>query len=78
MADSASLTKVCDAKRRYNAGVLKYAQMGYWDADYEPKDTDVLACSASRRRRASTRSRRPPPWPANPAPRPGRWCGPTG
>ena len=25
------------------AGVLKYAQMGYWDADYEPKETDILA-----------------------------------
>ena len=23
--------------------MLKYAQMGYWDSDYEPKDTDVLA-----------------------------------
>jgi ribulose-bisphosphate carboxylase large chain len=29
--------------QRYRAGVLKYAEMGYWDADYEPKDTDVLA-----------------------------------
>src|ERR687897_58360 len=28
---------------RYRAGVLKYADMGYWDSDYEPKDTDVLA-----------------------------------
>lgn len=27
---------------RYSAGVLKYRQMGYWDADYQPKDTDVL------------------------------------
>ena len=43
MADSTTLTKVRDAKRRYKAGVLKYAQMGYWDGDYEPKDTDVLA-----------------------------------
>lgn len=31
------------AKKRYAAGVLKYAQMGYWDGDYEPKDTDLLA-----------------------------------
>jgi ribulose-bisphosphate carboxylase large chain len=31
------------AKTRYSAGVLKYTQMGYWDSDYEPKDTDVLA-----------------------------------
>jgi ribulose-bisphosphate carboxylase large chain len=28
---------------RYKPGVLKYAQMGYWDPDYVPKDTDVLA-----------------------------------
>jgi len=28
---------------RYRAGVLKYAQMGYWVPDYEPRDTDVLA-----------------------------------
>ncbi|HET6497377.1 MAG TPA: form I ribulose bisphosphate carboxylase large subunit [Thermoleophilia bacterium] len=36
--------KVVDnARTRYSAGVLKYTQMGYWDSDYEPKDTDVLA-----------------------------------
>ena len=28
---------------RYKAGVLKYAQMGYWNGDYEPKDTDLIA-----------------------------------
>jgi ribulose-bisphosphate carboxylase large chain len=28
---------------RYKAGVLKYAQMGYWSPDYVPKDTDILA-----------------------------------
>ena len=33
---------ITDAKKRYSAGVLKYRQMGYWDADYRPKDTDVL------------------------------------
>src|SRR6202140_5296121 len=31
-----------DAKKRYSAGVLKYRQMGYWDADYVPKDTDTI------------------------------------
>src|SRR6202161_2745538 len=31
-----------DAKKRYTAGVLKYRQMGYWDADYVPKDTDTI------------------------------------
>ena len=34
---------ITDAKKRYSAGVLKYKQMGYWQPDYEPKDTDVVA-----------------------------------
>ena len=34
---------IIDAKKRYSAGVLKYVQMGYWDADYVPKETDLLA-----------------------------------
>lgn len=29
---------------RYDAGVLKYKDMGYFDLSYEPKDTDILAC----------------------------------
>ena len=29
-------------KDRWAAGVTPYAEMGYWDADYEPKDTDIL------------------------------------
>src|SRR6478609_4995819 len=28
---------------RWTAGVTPYAEMGYWDPDYAPKDTDVLA-----------------------------------
>ena len=32
-----------DLAERYRAGVMKYAQMGYWQPDYQPKDTDVLA-----------------------------------
>ena len=28
---------------RYKSGVMAYAKMGYWDADYVPKDTDVIA-----------------------------------
>ena len=35
--------KITDMKERYRSGVLKYKQMGYWEPDYEPKDTDVLA-----------------------------------
>jgi ribulose-bisphosphate carboxylase large chain len=31
------------AKDRWTAGVTPYADMGYWEPDYEPKDTDVLA-----------------------------------
>jgi len=34
---------IAEAKRRYAAGVLKYAQMGYWEPEYAPADTDVLA-----------------------------------
>lgn len=29
--------------QRYESGVIPYAKMGYWDADYVIKDTDVLA-----------------------------------
>ena len=29
--------------KRYQAGVLKYKDMGYWVPDYEPKPTDVVA-----------------------------------
>src|ERR1700737_420427 len=28
---------------RYKAGVMKYAQMGYWDSGYQPRETDILA-----------------------------------
>jgi ribulose-bisphosphate carboxylase large chain len=31
------------AADRYKSGVMPYAQMGYWVADYEPADTDVIA-----------------------------------
>jgi len=31
------------AKDRYKSGVMPYAQMGYWQPDYEPVDTDVIA-----------------------------------
>ena len=35
--------KKLDAKARYSAGVLEYKKMGYWEPDYLPKDTDVIA-----------------------------------
>ncbi len=28
---------------RWGAGVIPYVQMGFYDPDYEPKDTDILA-----------------------------------
>lgn len=30
-------------KDRYKAGVIPYTKMGYWVADYTPKDTDLIA-----------------------------------
>jgi ribulose-bisphosphate carboxylase large chain len=30
-------------RSRYDAGVMQYKQMGYFDLDYVPKDTDVIA-----------------------------------
>ena len=39
-----AVTKQTQGKRsRYDAGVMKYREMGYWQPDYEPKDTDVIA-----------------------------------
>src|SRR6516225_7706963 len=43
MADSSNLKKIPDAKRRYKPGVIPYATMGYWEPDYQVKDTDILA-----------------------------------
>jgi len=38
------MSSEAEKKERWSAGVHSYASMGYYDADYEPKDTDVLAC----------------------------------
>src|SRR6516164_10165136 len=43
MADTMAPRNIENAADRYRAGVLKYAQMGYWQPDYVPSDTDVLA-----------------------------------
>src|SRR3712207_66131 len=40
----ATTTKTRSAADRYKAGVMQYKDMGYFDVDYEPKDTDVIAC----------------------------------
>ena len=43
MANTDESKQITDSKKRYSAGVLKYKQMGYWQPDYVPKDTDVIA-----------------------------------
>src|SRR5262249_32636007 len=35
--------KPVTGKERYRAGVIAYKKMGYWQPDYEPKDTDIIA-----------------------------------
>src|SRR5499433_1950657 len=36
-------TMTLRGKERYKSGVLEYRRMGYWEPDYQPKDTDVIA-----------------------------------
>ncbi|MFC6489801.1 form I ribulose bisphosphate carboxylase large subunit [Nitratireductor sp. GCM10026969] len=40
MADT---TKTVTGAERYKAGVMQYKKMGYWEPDYEPKDTDIIS-----------------------------------
>jgi ribulose-bisphosphate carboxylase large chain len=37
------VTPATQRKGRYDAGVMKYKDMGYFDLDYQPKATDILA-----------------------------------
>ncbi|MEK7411060.1 MAG: form I ribulose bisphosphate carboxylase large subunit [Actinomycetota bacterium] len=37
------MTSSANSPDRFRAGVMPYAQMGYWQPDYEPTDTDVIA-----------------------------------
>src|SRR3984893_19287188 len=30
-------------KDRYKSGVMEYKKMGYWEPDYVPEDTDIIA-----------------------------------
>src|SRR6476469_9329778 len=36
------MTATSEKRDRWASGVTPYAEMGYFDADYQPKDTDVL------------------------------------
>ena len=35
--------KPVTGRERYRSGVMEYRRMGYWQPDYEPKDTDIIA-----------------------------------
>jgi ribulose-bisphosphate carboxylase large chain len=35
---------MAEGKERYKSGVIPYAKMGYWEPDYQIKETDVLCC----------------------------------
>ncbi len=37
------MSQISKAERYKKGGVLKYKEMGYWQPDYEPKDTDIIA-----------------------------------
>ncbi|MEX0659183.1 MAG: form I ribulose bisphosphate carboxylase large subunit [Egibacteraceae bacterium] len=43
MADNGQKKGEKNGDDRWGAGVIPYAKMGYWEPDYEPKDTDILA-----------------------------------
>ncbi len=43
MNDVAKKTSPGPGRSRYTPGVIPYAKMGYWNPDYVPNDTDVLA-----------------------------------
>ncbi|GMQ77085.1 MAG: form I ribulose bisphosphate carboxylase large subunit [Gammaproteobacteria bacterium] len=36
------MSETVTGAERYKAGVMKYREMGYWEPDYVPKDTDVI------------------------------------
>ncbi|MGH6866197.1 MAG: form I ribulose bisphosphate carboxylase large subunit [Methyloceanibacter sp.] len=42
-AKSGASAATLRGEERYQAGVLEYKQMGYWEPDYRPKDTDLIA-----------------------------------
>jgi ribulose-bisphosphate carboxylase large chain len=35
--------KPVTGRERYKSGVMEYRKMGYWQPDYEPRDTDIIA-----------------------------------
>ena len=43
MTSITTKSQTVTGKDRYKSGVMEYKKMGYWEPDYEPKDTDILA-----------------------------------
>ena len=43
MAGKGGAGTIKEGKERYKSGVIPYAKMGYWEPDYKPKATDLLA-----------------------------------
>jgi hypothetical protein len=64
-------------KQRYAAGVLKYAQMGYYVPDYEPKDTDIIALFRITPQDGVDPIEAAAAVAGESSTAPGPWCGPT-
>src|SRR5918994_5934173 len=41
--DMPSAGTLKEGKERYKSGVIPYKKMGYWEPDYRPKETDLIA-----------------------------------
>ena len=40
---NAPVSQTVTGKDRYRAGVMEYRKMGYYEPEYTPKDTDIIA-----------------------------------
>jgi len=76
-AAGGAANEIKSSAQRYKAGVLKYRQMGYWDADYVPKPTDILALFRITPQDGVDPIEAAARWRANRPRPPGRWSGPT-
>ena len=62
---------------RYKSGVIPYKKMGYWQPDYEPMETDVVALFRITPQPGVERTKPPRRSRANPRRRHGPSSGPT-
>ena len=53
---------------RYDAGVMKYKEMGYFDLDYQPKDTDILIKAKTQPAKTAPITKEAPPKHPQPPP----------